>query len=190
MNYEGNGCKVWRGYNDLIGLYGLQLIMIRVRFVNIRESGFRTPREDRDLCACGIQIFSFGNRNPSSADKEYETQHLESGIHAVEFRIQDYLTWGSFGVTQGITLQLRIQGEGVGKTPLFLDQTEARKAEKEIFFVTGPPRYLRVWMTAPPPNPLILSSGSATALSTLTIPKSFPPKTSHGTKNTTNHNGN
>ena len=44
MNYEGNGCKVWLGYNDLIGLYGLELIMIRVRFVDIRESGFRTPR--------------------------------------------------------------------------------------------------------------------------------------------------
>ena len=44
MNYEGNGCKVWRGYNDLIGLYGLGLIMIRVRFVNIwiPDAGKRT----------------------------------------------------------------------------------------------------------------------------------------------------
>ena len=51
MNYEGNGFKVWRGYNDLIGLYGLGLSMIQVRFVNIRESGFRTPgRGPGSLC--------------------------------------------------------------------------------------------------------------------------------------------
>ena len=43
-------------------------------------------------------------------------------------------------------------GEGPGgpaPPPLFLDQTEARGAEK-IFF-GDPPPYLRVWMTPPPP---------------------------------------
>ena len=39
---------------------------------------------------------------------------------------------------------------GGGAPPLFLDQTEFRKAEKKIF-VTGPPPYLRVSMIAPPP---------------------------------------
>ena len=42
-------------------------------------------------------------------------------------------------------------GEGPGGgpvPPLFLDQTEAQRAEKN-FFQTVPP-YLRVWMTAPP----------------------------------------
>ena len=35
--------------------------------------------------------------------------------------------------------------------PLFLDQTEAPRAEK-LFLETGlPPPYLRVWMTVPPP---------------------------------------
>ena len=34
-------------------------------------------------------------------------------------------------------------------SPLFLDQTEARRAEKS-FFDTAPPPYLRVWMTGPP----------------------------------------
>ena len=37
-----------------------------------------------------------------------------------------------------------------GKCPLFLDQTEARRADKR-FWGDCPPRYLRVWMTAPPP---------------------------------------
>ena len=36
--------------------------------------------------------------------------------------------------------------------PLFLEQTKAQKAE--IFFFRDRPRYLRVWMTAPPPPPL------------------------------------
>ena len=39
--------------------------------------------------------------------------------------------------------QWRIQGRGPG-LPLFLDQTE------KFFLETGPPPYLRVWMTAPP----------------------------------------
>ena len=45
--------------------------------------------------------------------------------------------------------------------PLFLDQTEARRVGKK-FFETGPPPYLRVWMTAAPASqydpPLLLDS--------------------------------
>ena len=60
--------------------------------------------------------------------------------------------------------------------PLFLDQTEARRAEK-IFLETGPLFYLRVWITssnppAPPPH-LISRCESGTGLSpnlpTLTV---------------------
>ena len=51
-------------------------------------------------------------------------------------------------------LQWRIQGKGPGGPPpyLFLDQTEALKAEKNIFL--RPPHLpcLRVWMTAPAPS--------------------------------------
>ena len=36
---------------------------------------------------------------------------------------------------------------------LVLDQNEAQKAEKEVFFKTGFPLYLRFWMTALPPTP-------------------------------------
>ena len=36
---------------------------------------------------------------------------------------------------------------------LFLDQTEARRAEKK-FFGDQAPLYLGIWMTAPPPLPL------------------------------------
>ena len=38
---------------------------------------------------------------------------------------------------------------GVGPRSLFLDQTEARRAEKN-FLETEPPPYLRIWMAAPP----------------------------------------
>ena len=44
-------------------------------------------------------------------------------------------------------------GEGHGDLPpppLFLDQTEARRAEKNFF--GDPPPYLRVWMTPLPPS--------------------------------------
>ena len=43
-------------------------------------------------------------------------------------------------------------GEGPGGPgpPLFLDQNEARKAEKNFFFEAAPPAYLRVLITAPP----------------------------------------
>ena len=36
--------------------------------------------------------------------------------------------------------------------PLFLDQTETQRAEKN-FFQDHPPLYPRVWMTASPPTP-------------------------------------
>ena len=36
-------------------------------------------------------------------------------------------------------------------SPLFFDQNEARRAEKS-FLETGPPTYLRVWMTRSPPS--------------------------------------
>ena len=53
----------------------------------------------------------------------------------------------------------RIQGRGLGgPTPLFLDQTEARRVEKYIF-VKLPSPHPRVWMTA---APVIWRSGSAT----------------------------
>ena len=54
-------------------------------------------------------------------------------------------------------------GEGPGgpRPPLFLDQTKARRVEKN-FLKTCPPPYLRVWMTAPPF--LISRSGSGTVI--------------------------
>ena len=53
-------------------------------------------------------------------------------------------------------------GEGPGwpgSSPFFLDQNEARKAEK-IFLGDNPPPFLRVWMT----DPLPLSQGLDPAL--------------------------
>ena len=53
---------------------------------------------------------------------------------------------------------------------IFLDQTEARRAEKKFSGDRPPPTYLGVWMTAPPPRPLLalLSQGLDPALLTLT----------------------
>ena len=45
-------------------------------------------------------------------------------------------------------------GPGGPGPPLFLDQTEARRAEKKIF-ETGLPPYLRVWMTGFPQEPIM-----------------------------------
>ena len=57
----------------------------------------------------------------------------------------DNLSRNSCGQFQLFLLQWRIQG----RAPLFLDQTEARTAEKK-FFETPPP-YLRARMTGLPP---------------------------------------
>ena len=43
---------------------------------------------------------------------------------------------------------------GVPGPALFCDQTEARRAEKK-FWGDPPPPYLKVWMTVPPPLPLL-----------------------------------
>ena len=57
---------------------------------------------------------------------------------------------------------------GSGRPPLFLDQTETRRAEKKVLETAPPtlsqgldnrpppppPPYLRVWITPPPPPPL------------------------------------
>lgn len=90
MNYEGNGCKVWLGYNDLIGLYGLELIMIQVRFVNIRESGFRTPEKRTGIFVLAgsrflaletrIQVPLTKNTKPSTWNLESMPWNSESKI--------------------------------------------------------------------------------------------------------------
>ena len=71
-----------------------------------------------------------------------------------------------------------------GAPPLFLDQTDAQRAAK-MFLETFPPPYLRVWMTAPPPPPLISRYGSGTAWCYLTlryldILSNFGPKVTVG----------
>ena len=68
--------------------------------------------------------------------------------------------------------QWRIQRRGPGNLPplpLFLNQTEARRAEKQIFGDRPPPPYLRVWITAPHPPLIRLSQGLDPALDSIEI---------------------
>ena len=67
-------------------------------------------------------------------------------------KLKDYLKNVSTNNADQLTTQWQIQGRGRGDraSPLFLAQTEARKANKFFFLETTPPLYLRVWMTAPP----------------------------------------
>ena len=51
----------------------------------------------------------------------------------------------------GTRLQWRIQGRGPPPPPpIFLDQNEARRAEKCFCEDAPPPLYVRAWMVAPP----------------------------------------
>ena len=63
-----------------------------------------------------------------------------SKTEKVSQRIQLFTSGGSRGGARG----------GAAPPPLFLDQNEARKAEKKIFLRPGPSPYLRVWMTIRP----------------------------------------
>ena len=63
------------------------------------------------------------------------------------------------------------EGPGRAEAPLFLDQTEARRAEikfMETAVSPSPASYLRVWMTEPP-----LSQGLDLALNSYSGHKSF-----------------
>ena len=189
MNYEGNGCKVWRRYNDLIGLYRLGLIMIQVRFVNIRESGFRTPgRGPGSLCL---------------RDPDFQLLKPKSKFHWQRIRNPAPGIWNPcrgipnprlpyMGLVRCYSRDNFAVADPGGGDPLNFRPNWGPKGRKKIFLWPGLPLISGSgWPPLPPPpNPLILRSGSATALSTETILKSFPPKTSHGTKKTTNHNGN
>ena len=108
---------------------------------------------------CGIrEIFACGIQNPGLWNPEYSskkkftlkswiqmqaplTKNLGSRIHGVDSKNQDCL-----GFPYRVRDQWRIRG---GPPPLFLDQTEVRRAEKKILDCP-PPSYLRVWMTGPP----------------------------------------
>ena len=46
---------------------------------------------------------------------------------------------------------IKFEGGARGAAPLFVDQTEARRAEKKFLSDSPPPPFLRVWMTASHP---------------------------------------
>ena len=73
-------------------------------------------------------------------DQGENCAHNRSKTEKVSQRIQLFTSGGSRGGASG----------GPAPPPLFLDQTEARKAEKIIFHRPGPSPYLSVWMTVPP----------------------------------------
>ena len=136
MNYEGNGCKVWRGYNDLIGLYGLGLIMIQVRFVNIRESGYRTPgRGPESLC---LRDPDFQLWKPKSKFHWQRIRNPAPGIwnpcRGIPNPRLPYL--GLVRCYSRDNFAVADPGGG-GGAPLILDQTEAQRGEKKKFLWAG-----------------------------------------------------
>ena len=158
MNYEGNGCKVWRGYNDLIGLYGLGLIMIQVRFVNIRESGFRTPGSGPEsLC---LRDPDFQLWKPKSKFHWQRIRNPAPGIwnpcRGIPNPRLPYMGLVRCYSRDNFAVADPRGGGGGPPPPLILDQTEARKAEKKVFVWPGlplldgcprpPPPYLKVWI--------------------------------------------
>ena len=67
----------------------------------------------------------------------------------LEWKI-DYLTSSQPPLSDVHADPVADPGGGGPGSPLFLDQTEARRAEKRKFH-TGLSPYLKVWMTGPPP---------------------------------------
>ena len=57
----------------------------------------------------------------------------------------------SFNSVLSYTEQWRIQGRGRGGAPLFVDQTVARRAQKDFQTDFSPHSYLRFWMIVPSP---------------------------------------
>ena len=94
---------------------------------------------------------------------------MEARISSTRVRTTKGLIIYSFFFYILLLPQWRIQERGPWGPPffppplIFLDQTEARRAEKKISGDRAPPTYLGVWMTAPPPSrPLVSRSGSGT----------------------------
>ena len=108
----------------------------------------------------GFWIPFHGFRIPDSLSYILDSKAQDSGLKEQNFpgfwNLHIKIFSGS-GIR--ISLRERPGGPGLPLFPLFLDQTEARKAEKKFFW--DHPPYLRVWMTAPSPLPLIWRSGSA-----------------------------
>ena len=121
------------------------------------------PSGSRKHFACGIQ-------NPGLWNPEYSSRNSESKFG---LQILESSTWNgastAWNPESKVVLdflsspangneQCRIQGKARGPPPLFLDQTEARRADKIIFwdhsppFFSGsgwpppPPPYLKVWI--------------------------------------------
>ena len=70
-----------------------------------------------------------------------------------------------------ITIPVPDPGEGTAPPPLFLDQTEARRAEKYIFLQTGPPAFYKSLDDAPPPPPPHLKVWSRQCILSLKTPQ-------------------
>ena len=90
-------------------------------------------------------------KRPSSETTRYLSNGLNGLCHALCYLFKKVkLVFLSIEFHKHSVADLG-EGSGVPGPTLFLDQTEVRRAEKNLF-ETGPlPAYLRVWMTGPPP---------------------------------------
>ena len=73
-------------------------------------------------------------------------------LKLLNFLVESVLMWVKKPCSGGSKGGARGPGSPPPPT-LFLDQNEARRAEKIFFFETGPRPYLRFWMTSPTPHP-------------------------------------
>ena len=141
------------------------------------ENRNKNVQQFTSLAAESPQAHIFENRRRSSP---FFSRSFENDCHTLIIEVSSFLGQHPRNdvfpyLVNSMETQWRIQGRGPGGAPpLFLDQTEARRAEN--CFWRPPPPYLRVWMTAPPPYLKVwIWLGTGNMNIALLISVMFPP---------------
>ena len=124
------------GTSDPVMIIGLSISNARTR----KTSSTRENMADwsRSLsCADrkGLAPFRQGLLFSSSMKKKTKESSARTVSYRLYFKVADPGEWPG--------------GGGGSSPPLFLDQTEARRAENFLWETAPPATYLRVWMTGP-----------------------------------------
>ena len=108
----------------------------------------QTTPNDEYLCRC-----LHGGRKIVAPRRSWKADHPSTKCFLYSVYTQKDVLIPSARIF--LVLAVADLGEGSGGLglPPFLDQTEARRADKKFLETFPPPPYLRVWMTRPPPPP-------------------------------------